>query len=143
MLLLREGKAMNSRTVSLLIPAKKHQVFSYLSNIDNLPKWATEFCQELKKVDGKHKVVTCGPSRDEFFFRIQADEKTGVIDMFAGPTEDQMGVFPTRVIDLPGGSSAYVFTMFQAPGMSDDEFNSQYENLKKEMNNIKREFSSR
>ena len=33
-----------------------------------------------------------------------------------GPTKDAMAVFPTRVVALPDGHSAYSFTMFQAPG---------------------------
>ena len=50
----------------------------------------------------------------EFFFSIAADERTGVIDMYAGPTKDAMAVFPTRVVALSDGHTAYSFTMFQA-----------------------------
>ena len=39
----------------------------------------------------------------------------GVIDMYAGPTEEELAVFPTRVVGLPGGKVAYSFTMFQVP----------------------------
>jgi hypothetical protein len=132
---------MNSRTVSVVVDAPKERVFSFLSDVKNLPKWATEFCRELRTVGGKYKVVTCDPSKGEIFFKIRADEPTGVIDMYAGPTEDQMGIFPTRVVELPNGASAYVFTMFQAPDMSDDLFNAQYESLKREFRNIENELS--
>lgn len=131
---------MNSRTVTVVVNAPKNDVFSFLSRIENLPKWATEFCQELRKVGGKYKIIPCGPSPSELFFDIKSDKETGVIDMFAGPTEEQMGLFPTRVVELPGGT-AYTFTMFQAPGMSDEVFDSQYESLKREFENIKTRFS--
>jgi hypothetical protein len=61
--------------------------------------------------------------------------------MYAGPAEDELGLFPTRVVDLPGGVSAYSFTMFQAPGMPAKLFESQYQSLLREFDHIRREFS--
>ena len=88
---------MNARTVTTVLPASKERVFGYLSDVENLPRWATEFARELKVVDGRHKVVN---GLGEFFFEIRADEKTGVIDMLAGPRMDQLALFPTRVVAL-------------------------------------------
>ena len=129
---------MNTRTVTTVLDASKTAVFDYLSRIENLPEWASEFARELKYEDGKAKVVN---GLGEFYFSIDADEETGVIDMHAGPTEDELGVFPTRVVTLPGGRSAYSFTMFQAPGMPDELFESQYQSLLREFENIRRTFT--
>jgi hypothetical protein len=129
---------MKSRTVTAVFPAPKERVFDYMSDIENLPRWATEFARELKVVDGRHVVVN---GLGEFVFKIESDTGTGVVDMFAGPNEDEMGVFPTRVVELPGGASAYSFTMFQAPGMPDELFESQYQSLKREFENLEREFA--
>ena len=129
---------MKSRTVITVLPAPKAQVFGYLSEIENLPLWATDFARELKVVDGRHKVVN---GLGEFFFRIEADERTGVIDMLAGPTEAEMALFPTRVVELPDGRSAFTFTMFQAPRSSDELFESQHASLLHEFENIEREFA--
>jgi hypothetical protein len=128
---------METRTVTAVLEAPKHEVFDYLSQIENLPAWATEFARELRYEDGKAKVVN---GRGEFFFAIEAEPKTGVIDMYAGPTEDELGLFPTRVVELPGGTSAFTFTMFQAPGLSDEDFDSQYRSLLREFENIRRMF---
>lgn len=128
---------MNSKTASLALHAPKESVFSYLANIDNLPKWATIFCKDLKKENGKHKVVT---PMGELFFEIESDMKTGVIDMFAGPNERQMSIFPVRVLQMPGGASVILFTMFQTPGMTDEQFIAQHESLQKELDNVKKEF---
>ncbi len=128
---------MNSKTATLVLHAPKESVFSFLSNVENLPKWATIFCRELKIVDGKCKVVT--PS-GELFFEMVSDKKTGVIDMFAGTNERQMGIFPVRVIDLSNGACVILFTMFQTPGMSDEQFVAQYQSLLEEFENIKRIF---
>ena len=129
---------MESRTVTAVLDAPKDEVFAYLAEIENLPRWATEFARELKHEDGKTKVVN---GLGEFFFELDADPETGVIDMYAGPTEDELALFPTRVVGLTGARSAYTFTMFQAPAMPDELFASQHEALLREFDNIRREFS--
>jgi hypothetical protein len=53
-----------------------------------------------------------------------------------------MAVFPTRVVGLPDGSSAYSFTMFQGPDMPDELFESQHESLVREFGNLEREFGA-
>jgi hypothetical protein len=78
----------------------------------------------------------------EFYFRIAADPETGVIDMYAGPTKDELALFPTRVVALPDGRSASSFTMVKAPGMSDDLFESQHESLRREFDNIRARFAA-
>jgi hypothetical protein len=127
-----------SRTVTTVLDAPKSEVFAYLADVHNLPDWATEFARELKVVDGKHKVVN---GLGEFFFEIQANEETGVIDMFAGPTEDELAVFPTRVVPMGDRRSAFIFTMFQQPGQPDDLFNGQYEALVRELAIVQGRFS--
>jgi hypothetical protein len=133
-----EEDDMVNRTVTAVFDAPRDDVFAYLADIENLPRWATEFVRELKYENGRPKVVN---GLGEFYFAIDADEDTGVIDMYAGPTEDALALFPTRVVALPGERSAYTFTMFQAPGMPDELFESQYRSLLRELDNIRREFS--
>jgi hypothetical protein len=128
-----------SRTVTAVLTAPRESVFRYLADVDNLPEWATEFARELKVVDGRHKVVN---GLGEFFFEIRADERTGVIDMHAGPSEDALALFPTRVVDLPGGRSAFTFTMFRGPEMPEELFESQYRSLRRELKNVERLFGA-
>ena len=129
---------MTSETVTIVLPAQQKDVFAYLADIENLPKWATEFARELRRENDGYKVVN---NLGEFYFEIHADEDTGVIDMLAGPSKDELAVFPTRAVELRGGGTAYTFTMFQAPGMPDELFESQYESLKREFDNIRAAFS--
>ena len=86
-------------------------------------------------MDGKAKVLN---GLGEFYFSIDADVESGVIDMYAGPSEDELMLFPTRVVPLANGRSAYSFTMFQAPGMPDALFESQHASLRREFENIRR-----
>jgi hypothetical protein len=126
-------------TATAILRAPKDEVFAYLANVQNLPRWASEFARELKLVDGRYKVVN---GLGEFFFEIRADEETGVIDMLAGPQTDALWLFPTRVVELPTGETAFTFTMFQSPATSDDLFAAQHASLLRELGNIERELVS-
>jgi hypothetical protein len=130
---------MINRTVTAVLDAPKEAVFDYLSRIENLPDWATEFAREVKYEDGKTKVVN---GLGEFYFSIDADPESGVIDMSSGPRENELSLFPTRVVALGPNRSAYVFTMFKTPGMPDELFESQYESLRREFDNIKGHFAT-
>ena len=121
---------MRSRTVTTVLDADPRAVFAYMSDIEHLPEWATEFARELHREGDDYKVVN---GLGEFFFAIEADAESGVVDMFAGPTKEQMAIFPTRAVGLPDGRTAYSFTMFQGPGMPDDLFDAQHASLEREL----------
>jgi hypothetical protein len=125
--------------VTTVLDADAEKVFDWMADIENLPAWATEFARELRREDGRYKVVN---GLGEFFFDIRADRATGVIDMFAGPTQDAMAVFPTRAVALPDGRCAYTFTMFQGPGMPDELFEAQHASLERELANVERVFAT-
>ena len=128
---------MRNATVTAVLDAPQRDVFDYMADIRNLPEWATEFARELRREGDDYKVVN---GLGEFYFAIQADPRTGVIDMYAGPSKEAMAVFPTRTVSLPDGRTAFSFTMFQGPGMPDELFESQHESLKREFVNIERRF---
>jgi hypothetical protein len=130
---------MRHHTVTTTLATPPAAVFAYLADIEKLPEWATEFARELKLVDGKTKVVN---GLGEFFFELRADAESGVIDMLAGPTEDALLCFPTRVVPTPTGGSAFTFTMFQAPGQPDQQFDTQHASLLRELANLERRFGS-
>lgn len=111
-----------SQTHSVVLNAPKGKVFDFLSKVENLPKWAVVFCRGIEKREGRWWVKTPG---GEMVFQIEADAKTGVIDMFVGPDEKNLLVAPTRVVGLPGDRSLFLFTVLQYPGMPDKEFEAQ------------------
>ena len=129
---------MRSETVTTVLPAPQDVVFGYVSDIEKLPEWATEFARELKREGEDYKVLN---ELGEFYFAIDADPQTGVIDMYAGPSKDQMAIFPTRAVALPDGRTAFSFTMFQAPDIPDALFETQHQSLKREFTNIEAAFA--
>lgn len=129
---------MRSETVTAVLDAPAREVFDFLAAVENLPDWATEFARRLERDGDDWKVVN---GLGEFFFELRADASTGVIDMYSGPTKEAMALFPTRVVELPDGGSAFTFTMFQAPGMPDELFESQHASLRRELAGIAQRFS--
>ena len=126
---------MRNATVTTVLDASPRAVFEYMAEIENLPEWATEFARELRRDGEDYKVVN---GLGEFYFTIEAEPATGVIDMYTGPTKEAMAMFPTRAVALPDGRTAYSFTMFQGPGMPDELFEAQYASLRREFANIER-----
>ena len=130
---------MRHATVTTVLDAPRDVVFDFMADIENVPRWATEFARELKRRPDGYRVVN---GLGEFRFEIRADRDTGVIDMYAGPDADQLSVFPTRAVSLPDGRTAYSFTMFQAPDMPDELFDAQHASLQREFANIDAIFAS-
>lgn len=130
---------MNCHSVTAVLDSPKSEVFGYLASVENLPDWASEFARELKHEDGVTKVVN---GLGEFVISFDTDFETGIIDMRSGPSPDELALFPTRVVELPGGKSAFTFTMFQPPEMPDALFESQYQSLLREFENIRRKFAA-
>jgi hypothetical protein len=128
---------MRSATVTTVLDAPQQAVFDFVADIENLPVWATEFARELKHDADGYSVVN---GLGEFRFQIRADRDTGVVDMFAGPDLEQMALFPTRVVALPDGRTAYSFTMFQGREMSGELFEAQHASLRREFTNIEAVF---
>jgi hypothetical protein len=128
-------EAVKTNTHTLTLKASKQRTFDFLSRIENLPKWATLFCQKLEAVTkGRYKVVT---PQGEIFFRIEGDARTGVIDMYGGPSESALAHWPTRVIALGAEESMFIFTALQYPGISDSDFAAQCRGLEQEFPHIK------
>ena len=126
---------MRNATVTTVLDAPQPEVFAYVADIHNLPEWATEFARELRRDGDDCKIVN---GLGEFFFTIDADPSSGVIDMYAGPAKDAMAIVPARTISLPGGRTAVSFTMFQGPDMPDELFDAQHASLQREFANIRR-----
>ena len=125
---------MNTNTVTAYFNAPRDKVYAYVAEIENLPRWATGYCKELRKEGDDYKVVT---PMGEVFFRIDADPDTGVVDMASGPEKESMATYPVRVAVMPDGGSLILFTALQLPGMSDEDLAAQCSGLAAEFEIIR------
>jgi len=109
---------LRSRTLSVSIACPPRQVYGFVSNPENLPKWAMGLCRSVRKADGGWIVETPGgPMR----FRFVGQNEFGVLDHYVSPTPGLEILNPMRVV--PNGSgSEVIFTLFQWPNMSDEQY---------------------
>ena len=129
---------MKSITESCVILESKDTVFEFLSNFENMPKWSTQFVQQTKIIDGKKKAMT---PLGEVFVRIDSDKKSGIIDIYAGPSESEMNPAFLRVISFSNNSCGVTFTFFKWPQTTDQMWEMFCDWIKIEVGNIKKIFS--
>ena len=109
---------MTSKTVSVFIHADPQKVYDFISDVENLPKWATEFCRSVKKPYGEWIIET---SRGPAGIRMTEKNSFGVLDHFVSPSPGVELYVPMRVVPN-GPGSELIFTLFQQSGVSDKEF---------------------
>ena len=129
---------MKTITESCVVAQPRDIVFDFLSNFENMPKWSTQFVKSIKIINGKKIAQT---PFGEVFVRIDSDKKSGVIDIFAGPSELQMNPAFMRVISLCENSCGVTFTFFQWPETTDQIWEMFCDWIKIEVGNIKKLFS--
>jgi hypothetical protein len=128
---------MKIQTAAATVSAPHDEVFRFLANIENLPRWATGFCDRVERRHGRWIAHT---SRGELRFVIAADVHTGVIDLHAGASPETMAFFPMRVMPLPDGTTAITFTFLQPHDTTDETFERQYESIVLEMRGLAARF---
>jgi Polyketide cyclase / dehydrase and lipid transport len=109
---------LRSKTLSVSVECSPGHVYEFVSNPENLPKWARAFCRSVRRSEGDWIVETSdGPMRITF---VEQNE-FGVLDHSVSPAPGLEILNPMRVV--PNGSgSEVIFTLFQSPDMSEEEY---------------------
>jgi len=109
---------LQSRTLSISIGCRPDKVYVFVSNPENLPRWAAGLCKSIRKSGAGWIVETTqGPMNVRFV----KNNDLGVLDHYVTPAPGVEVYVPIRV--LPNGSGSEVlFTLFKLPGMSDEKF---------------------
>jgi hypothetical protein len=106
------------RHVSVSIARSPGDVYAFVSNPENLPRWATGLAGSIRKVDGEWIAeAPAGKVKVRFVKR----NDLGVVDHDVTPESGATVHVPMRV--LPNGSgSEVVLTVARQPGVSDEKF---------------------
>jgi len=109
---------LQSRTLSISIGCRPDKLYVFVSNPENLPRWAAGLCKSIRKSGAGWIVETTqGPMNVRFV----KNNDLGVLDHYVTPVPGVEVYVPIRV--LPNGSgSTMLFTLFQLPGMSDEKY---------------------
>ncbi len=109
---------LTAHTLTISIAAPRVVVCSYVANVENLPRWASAFCKTVRKRGERWEVESPqGWVGIEF---VPANEH-GVLDHVVTLSPETRVQVPMRVVDN-GSGSEIIFTLFQSPGMSDEDF---------------------
>lgn len=106
-----------ARTLSVNIACAPGEVYEFVVNPENLPQWAGGLCLSVARTAAGWEVHTAQGA-----MRIRFAEKNpfGVLDHYVKPAQGGEIHVPMRV--LPNGNgSTLLFTLFQLPGMSDED----------------------
>ena len=121
---------MRSNTQAISIDSPPERAFAFVADPDNLPRWAIGFAQDVMQGGDLGYVVTTG--QGEVGLRVATDANLGVVDFHMRDPGGANAIAHSRV--LPRGDGAeYVFTQFQAPGMTDAVFDGQVAALAHEL----------
>ena len=125
---------METRTHSISFRAHPDAAFAYLADIENMPRWAVNFCSSVERQDSFMRVVT---PQGPLIFTLKSDPRTGVIDFVGGPSTDAFTTWYARVVPNPGGGSLFMFTAVRQLGQSEEEFNRQCDLLAEELQRLR------
>jgi hypothetical protein len=107
-----------SRTLSISIERHPNKVYEFVSNPENIPKWAKGLGKSVRK-QGTYWIVDTpqGPMK----FRFVERNNFGVLDHYVTTASGIDVYVPMRVL-ANGTGSEVLFTVFRLPDMTDEKY---------------------
>src|SRR3989344_294694 len=123
-----------SRTLSVTIICSPRKVYEFVSNPENLPRWATGLGKSVRKSDAGWVVDTPqGPVK----IRFAEKNDFGVLDHYVILASGVEIYVPMRVVSNDSGSEV-IFTLFKTPEMSDKQFAEDAGMVERDLKSLKR-----
>jgi hypothetical protein len=107
-----------ARTLTVSINCPAAQVYEFVSNPQNLPRWAKGLCKSVRQSDTDWIVET---PQEPTKIRFAPKNDFGVLDHYVSPSPGVEIYVPMRVVPN-GAGSEIIFTVFRSPEMSDEQF---------------------
>jgi hypothetical protein len=123
-----------ARTLTVSIDCPADQVYGFVSNPENLPRWATAFCRSIRRSDDGWIVEM---PQGEVTVRFVPRNTMGVLDHFVMPAPNVEIYVPMRVV-ANGAGSEVLFTLFRLPGMTDEAFAADAGMVERDLGTLKR-----
>jgi len=123
-----------TRTLAISIDAPFAKVVMDLADPVTHPEWAKEFFSGAAKRTGTEEVLVSVPMMGGIVrYKIEADTKRGVLDLFFAPDGVDFGVpIPVRLIKNGDGVDV-LWTLTRFPGMPDSAWEHGVASMEKEL----------
>ena len=124
---------MKSKTLNISIKSDPKTVYEFISNLENLPKWAPSTFPSIKEVNGEWLVDT--PHGQN---KVMLTEKNnfGILDHSVKLVSGVEVYVPMRVL-RNGTGSEILLTIFQTPEMTDEAFIQDIKMVERDLNHLK------
>jgi hypothetical protein len=129
---------LETTTIATTIDAPFKDVTADLADPTTHPLWATEFfsAPATEVGDGIFRTEAPrlgGPTR----IRVEADQETGVIDLYLAPEGAEFGPpLPIRVV-ANGDGVDVLFTLARFPGVSDEDWSAGLDSMRRELEQLR------
>ncbi len=121
-----------THTVSVGIAIDPKTVYAYASDPANLPAWAPSFVKSMEK-QGDHWIADTSLGRARF--RFAPANEYGILDH---DVELPTGTFHNPMRVIPNGAGCEVlFTLVQLPGISDEQFQTDLDTVRADLNKLR------
>lgn len=125
---------LESQTISISIERSPKDVYEFVSNPSNLPRWASGLGTSIENINGEWIVsAPQGPVK----FRFVERNDLGVLDHYVSLTPGVEIYIPMRVV-ANGAGSELIFTLFRQPDMSDAKFQEDAKWVQRDLNVLKK-----
>jgi hypothetical protein len=123
----------NSKTLNISIKSDPKTVYEFISNLENLPKWAPSTFPSIKEVNGEWLVDTPHGKN-----KVMLTEKNnfGILDHSVNLVSGVKVYVPMRVLKNGTGSEV-LLTIFQTPEMTDEAFIQDIKMVERDLNHLK------
>lgn len=124
---------MKSKTMNTFIKTDPKTVYDFVSNLENLPRWASSTFPSIKEMNGEWVIET--PHGQN---KVMVAERNdfGILDHHVRLTSGVEVYVPMRVVKNGNGSEV-MLTVFQTSEMTDEGFAKDIETVEKDLNHLK------
>lgn len=124
---------MKSRTMNTSINSNPQIVYDFVSNLENLPRWASNTFPSIKEVNGEWVVDT---SQGQNKVMLAERNNFGILDHYVKLTSGVEVYVPMRVVKNGDGSEV-MLTVFQTPEMTYERYAEDIKTVEKDLNHLK------
>jgi hypothetical protein len=121
------------RNISVSIHRSPRDVYAFVSDGENLPRWATGLGNTIRRVDGEW--VADGPL-GKVKVRMAAPNELGVADHDVTLERGVTVHNPIRVVPNGTGSTV-IFTLMRLPGVSEQQFDEDAKWVERDLKTLK------